>query len=95
MAGFDDKILKAALRMVPQSLIDGVPELIVNAVNARIKAAKSKCNDNESPAVMIFPGENDCIIQIVGIDYKDNIRTLDFYPGKAFVQNLLEEVNHG
>ena len=81
--GFNDAMLRGVLKMVPQSVVDGVPELIVNAVNARIKAAK--CEVGENPAVMIFPGETDCLIQIVAINEQDEIRYLEQYGGKEFI----------
>lgn len=93
MAAFNDKMLKLALRAIPQSLIDGVPELIVNAVNARIKAAK--CDKEENPAVMIFPGKDDCLIQIVAIDLDDEIRCLEEYDGKEFIGKLIKEADNG
>ena len=93
MAGFNDKMLKLALKAIPQSLIDGVPELIVNAVNARIKAAK--CDVGENPAVMIFPGETDCMIQIVAINEQDEIRCLEQYFGKEFIGKLIKEADNG
>lgn len=91
--GFNGAMLRGVLKMVPRSLIDGVPELIVNAVNARIKAAK--CDKGENPAVMIFSGENDCTIQIVGINEQDKIRTLEEYSGKEFIGKLIKEADNG
>lgn len=93
MAGFNDKMLKLALKAIPQSLIDGVPELIVNAVNARIKAAK--CDEGENTAVMIFPGETDCMIQIVAINEQDEIRCMEQYFGKEFIGKLIKEADNG
>lgn len=89
----DDKMLKMALHLVPQSLLDKVPELIVNAVNARIKAAK--CDEGENPAVMIFPGETDCLIQIVAINEQDEIRAMEEYKGKDFIGKLIKEADNG
>lgn len=91
--GFNGAMLRGVLKMVPQSVIDGVPELIVNAVNARIKAAK--CDEGENPAVMIFPGETDCVIQIVAINEQDDIRCLEEYGGKEFVGKLIKEADNG
>lgn len=93
MAGFNDKMLKLALKAIPQSLIDGVPELIVNAVNARIKAAK--CDEGENTAVMIFPGHDDCLIQIVAINEQDEIRCMEQYFGKEFIGKLIKEADNG
>ena len=91
--GFNSAMLRGVLKMVPQSVIDGVPELIVNAVNARIKAAK--CDEGENPAVMIFPGTTDCLIQIVAINEQDEIRCLEEYGGKEFVGKLIKEADNG
>ncbi|MBQ3843450.1 MAG: hypothetical protein II817_00540 [Bacteroidales bacterium] len=91
--GFNDAMLRGVLKMVPQSVVDGVPELIVNAVNARIKAAK--CEVGENPAVMIFPGETDCLIQIVAINEQDEIRYLEQYGGKEFIGKLIKEAGNG
>ena len=91
--GFNGAMLRGILKMVPQSVIDGVPELIVNAVNARIKAAK--CDEGENTAVMIFPGNDDCLIQIVAINEQDDIRCLEEYGGKEFVGKLIKEADNG
>ena len=93
MGAINDKILKLVLRKIPQPLIDGVPELIVKAVNARIKAAK--CDEGENTAVMIFPGETDCLIQIVAINEQDEIRALEEYKGKDFIGKLIKEADNG
>lgn len=91
--GFNDAILRGILKVVPKAYINGVPELIVNAVNARIKAAK--CDEGENPAVMIFPGETDCMIQIVAINEQDEIRCLEQYGGKEFIGKLIKEADNG
>jgi hypothetical protein len=90
---FNDAMLRGLLKMVPKSVIDGVPDLIVNAVNARIKA--SKCDKGESPAVMIFPGPDDCLINIVAINEEDNIRILEQYGGREFIGKLIKEADNG
>ena len=90
---FNDAMLRGFMKMIPQKYLDTIPELIVNAVIARIKAAK--CDEDEAPAVMIFPGSDDCQIHIVAISEQDEIRTLEQYRGKEFVSKLLKEADNG
>lgn len=93
MGGLDDRMLKMVLRMIPQSYIDSIPELIVKAVNDRIRAAE--VNANEAAAVMIFPGDTDSRICIVGIDEADNIREIEKYSGNEFIRSLLKQTDNG
>lgn len=91
--GFNSAMLRGILKMVPQSVIDGVPELIVNTVNQRILA--TKVNEGENAAVMIFPDDPDSHISIVAIDTDDNIRVVENYSGREFIKSLLKEADNG
>lgn len=90
---FNDAMLRILLKKLPQSWTDGVPDLIVKAVNERIRA--TKVEEGEAAAVMIFPGEGDCRISIVAIDEADNIRFVENYSGQQFIKTLLKSTDNG
>lgn len=90
---FNEKMLKSLLRMVPQKYLNGIPELIIKAINDRVKS--TKVDKEENTAVMIFPGIDDCQINIIAIDMDDNIRIMETYSGKEFINSLLKEAENG
>lgn len=82
------KAIKMALGMLPKSLIDSVPEMIVGAIRERMDAAA------------MFPGEKSVIMidQIDGelyikLDVTDgdgcHVRTDQFMKAKDFIKHLI------
>lgn len=86
------KAIKMALGMLPKSLIDSVPEMIVGAIIDKMDS------------VVTFPGEQtrieinkidgDLYIYVNVIDYEgDYVRTEQFLKAKDFVKNLIQMTN--
>lgn len=86
---FNDRMLKGLLKMVPQSVIDGVPELIVNAINAKLASVEHQ--DYENVAAMIIPGSTDCRLNIIVINPDDTVKLAESYSGKEFINKLIKE----
>ena len=94
MAGFDDKILKAALRMIPQSLIDGVPELIVKALINYMAGIKHE--EGEDVSILITPCNDDCNINVIKVDSNGEIvAVVERIKGKEFIGKLLKNTDNG
>ena len=90
---FNDAILRNALKLVPRSIIDSVPELIVNAVRKKLDSIQS--NEDEIPVVIILPkGDKDCAISIGSVKGDLDIPEQERYSGKEFIESLLKEVNN-
>jgi len=91
--GFNDAMLRGLLKMVPQSVIDGVPDLIVSAVRKKLDSVK--CDENEIPVIIILPkSDDDCAISIGAVNGDLDIPEQERYSGKEFVKSLLKEVDH-
>ena len=94
MAGFDDKILKAALRMIPQSMINGVPELIVKALNAYMAGIQHE--EGEDVSILITPCDDDCNINVIRIDGNgDVVAVVEKIKGREFIGKLLKNSENG
>ena len=92
---FNEAMLRGLLKMVPQSMIDGVPELVVSAV--RKKLDKTQHDDTSLPVIIIMPdlsNATDCVIGVGSIPTDLDIDIPDHYSGKEFVKSLLKEVDH-
>lgn len=92
---FNETMLRGLLKMVPQSVIDGVPELIVSAV--RKKLDKVQHTGATMPVIVIIPDlsdTTDCVIGVGSIPTDLDIDIPDHYSGKEFVKSLLKEVDH-
>lgn len=86
------KAIKMALGMLPKSLIDSVPEMIVGAIIDKMDS------------VVTFPGEQtkieinkidgDLYIYVMVIDSEgDYVRTDQKYNAKDFIKNLIQMTN--
>lgn len=93
---FNDAMLRAALKMLPKSWIDGVPQLVVSAV--RKKLEKVQHAGNTMPVIMILPDAddpNDCAIGVCVVPVNMEVDIIERYSGKEFVQSLIKEADNG
>ena len=100
MAGINDRMIKAALSIIPKSLIDKVPELIVTAINKKLQSVDH--NEGDSVAVLITESVNpiigasaDCDIKIITVAMDGDVQIRERYSGREFINNLIKETTNG
>ena len=96
MAAFNEKLLKSLLKMVPQSVIDGVPELIVGAIRQKLETVQH--TGSTMPAIIILPDSSDardCLIGVCSLPIDMDIDIAERYGGKEFVNKLIKEADNG
>lgn len=89
MAALNDRMIKTLLKMIPQSSIEAVPQLIVDAVNSKLASVEHA--DDEKVGCMITPGVADCTI-IIFTEKDNDFTPKEKYSGKEFVATLIKEV---
>jgi len=93
---FNDAMLRGALKMLPKSWTDGVPQLVVSAVRKKLDNVQH--NAASMPVIMILPSDNDpedCAIGVCVAPINMDIVILERYSGKEFVKSLIKEADNG
>lgn len=88
------KAIKAALGMLPASLIDSVPDMIIGAIIDKMNAVPHEMG--EVPAINIVQKGEDCVICIIIFDaHGDFDRVVEQFPAKEFIKKLINSTENG
>lgn len=93
---FNEVMLRGVMKMLPKSMVDGVPALIVSAV--RKKLEKVQHTGSTMPVIIIMPADNDpsdCAIGVCAMPIDMDVDIQERYSGKEFISSLINEANNG